>query len=491
MLANSNMEDRRGRISEKTPLRNSKIRLFFHLSCILIFIILYVNSVCDDSSVMSVDVRWAYLPQFAGDSHLTDWHSSLFMIEGRLMTNLFLYFGVKDPSVVAIYFFWSISQIMIFLSIVIWVEMLAKKNRIYVIAFPMMGLVFLFLNCFNYYQFQFSLDLYATSILLMVITMPLFYRNGHILRNTLISIFIFILLIHLFHFRRNSVILFPVFFVYVIRMSFPSISLKKILFFLFLSLPIVPAFFYSTSLLPSKHSYPIIPMMVSDLKISAILRGEEGDEKEFLHTIGLNYDGTNTIAPLYWVDGTHVGHDPRATVKQWDELREHYIRILSSKKVSMIFAKAIQIVQFCTSGYVPQWMQRIIHLYFPKCSPTSPPWNLDFCRKNGSSYALERLIVYFFVAVCFFLARYERKQNGSELSLSLSMILSAVALAYLVSFFPITPTPDSRYHSPSMLLGGSSIIFIIIYYINIATVSLKKVSPNCIVRPFSRRLFGK
>lgn len=414
------------------------------------------------------DPQWSYLPIFRGETPIIDWHSSLFMYEGRILTKCLYMAGVGNPGFRALRLFWIISEIAICFSIYTWIKKLSEYKSLYSLLFPFCALIFLMLAGQTYCRFRFSIDLYFTAFLFVAITIPLFFSKLKFnKRNNIFIVVLYVFLfLHIAHYRKNAILLIPFLATYVIAWRCPTLPTKKLFCSFVVATVFLPPLYATNRLLPAGHFHSQIPMLASDLKIAAILRGQEEENHAIMGQNGIYLDdGVNeedVIGALYCVKGVKGGE---RGVAQWKEFKTYYLSTLSMNTLSMVTSKAIQVVQFFTNGYVPYFLRCVIHHHFHSCPPDSSRWNwMSDVPYDRSGITPERIIVYLLTCVSLILSYRSWNRQGPSLPLVMSIITSIIALVYILSFLPVTPTPDFRYHSPSMLLGCFSILCTAIYY---------------------------
>ncbi len=245
-----------------------KIRWPYYVG-LMIFIFSFFALVYKDAYRIWVDVQWVYLPCFRGEVAITDWHSSLFMYEGRILTNLLGIAGVENPSFRALRIFWIVSEIIIFLSIYIWIKKLSMYNMLFSLLFPLYALAMLIFRQMAYFQYMFSIDLYFIALLLVAITSPLFFsriRKGKT-NDLIIFLISSCIFLHLLSFRKNAILLIPFLVTYSVMMRYPQLPTRKLIYSFFVTSLLLPFFYATNHLLPARHTHPAIPMVVSDLKI--------------------------------------------------------------------------------------------------------------------------------------------------------------------------------------------------------------------------------
>lgn len=446
-----------------------KIRWPYYVG-LMIFIFSFFALVYKDAYQIAVDVQWVYLPCFRGEVAITDWHSSLFMYEGRILTNLLGIAGVENPSFRALRIFWIVSETVIFLSIYIWIKKLSMYNMLFSLLFPLYALAMLIFRQMAYFQYMFSIDLYFIALLLVAITSPLFFSR--IRRSKTNDLIIFLIssciFLHLLSFRKNAILLIPFLVTYSVMMRYPQLPTRKLIYSFFVTSLLLPFFYATNHLLPARHTHPAIPMVVSDLKISAILRGEEDVNRRILKRIGLRYKPhEETICPLSGVPGTFDAlgkYDALTAKEQWESLKSYYFESIKKHPKTMMIAKLIQIVQFCSDWYVPMGLRNLLHHHYGTCPPNSPLWESRFSTKE-TRITYERIVVYLLTLIALLFSIRSWHRDGRSLPLVISLATGGAAIIYFLSFLPVTPTPDFRYHSPSMLLGVFSILCTALYYI--------------------------
>ncbi|MCQ2372192.1 MAG: hypothetical protein MJ058_09120 [Akkermansia sp.] len=299
--------------------------------------------------------------------------------------------------------------------------------------------------------------------LLIAITVPLLFSSKRAHLEALLWSILIISLIHIVHLRKNAILLVPVILPYAICISSkcsPSRLIKAVVFAFLISVPL----FATNYCLPAKHTHSTLPMLVSNLKDASLLRGEGKEEQAFLAQLGIGYDTVNSddvIGPLCFCK-TNTLHE-----EQWDKFVCHYKNEWIDNFPSMAVAKTIGIFQFMTYAYLPSAVREFICSYFPACSPNGREWNWTPPTALVKKYpAWERLAIYFISLLSIIYAVSAIRKNGYNKALAISVICGISSLVYILSFIPVTPTPDSRYHSPSVLLCLISIFCSLIYYLS-------------------------
>lgn len=444
-----------------------KIRWPYYVG-LIIFTFSFFALAYQDAYRIAVDAQWVYLPCFRGDVAITDWHSSLFMYEGRILTYLLDIAGVENPSFRALRIFWIASETVIFLSIYIWIKKLSTYNILFSLLFILYALAMLIFRQMAYFQYMFSIDLYFIALLLLAITSPLFFSRirKDKTNDLVILLFSSCIFLHLLNFRKNAILLIPFLVTYSIMMRYPQLPTRKLIYSFVITFLLLPFLYATNHLLPARHTHPAIPMVVSDLKISAILRGEEDANRLNLKRIGLRYKPhEETICPLSGVPGTFDAlgkYDAQAAEEQWESLTSYYFESIKKHPKTMMIAKLIQIVQFCSDWYVPVGLRNLLHHHYGTCPPNSPLWESRFSTKE-TRITYERIVVYILTSIALLFSIRSWHRDGRSLPLVISLATGGAAIIYFLSFLPVTPTPDFRYHSPSMLLGIFSILCTVLY----------------------------
>lgn len=438
---------------------NQKVKRIWVYSALCFMLLCFFILARSDSHAPLDDV-WSYAGAFE-TGNISDWHSSLFMYEGYFFLRIIRIFWEDAAGMDVIKIFYILSQICTAICLSYMLKKLSDHDYFYSILGVLLGIFFIVCQqtrlylCYNYY-----IDCYFMAWLLIAITVPLLLPSKEPHLKALLWLILVIALIHIFHLRKNAILLVPVILPYAICISSKSSTsrlIKAIVFAFLISVPL----FATNYCLPAKHTHSTLPMLASNLKDASLLRGEGKEEQAFLAQLGIGYDTVNdddVIGPLFFCKTNNLNEE------RWDKLVCHYKNEWIDNFPSMAAAKTIEIFQFMTYAYLSSAAREFICSYFPACSPNGREWNWTLPTAFVKKYpAWERLAIYFITLLSTIYAVSAIRKNGYNIALAISIICGLSALVYILSFIPVTPTPDARYHSPSVLLCLISISCSLIY----------------------------
>lgn len=479
--------------------RKDTIRIFvlllFTIAAITAFTFICVNR--DDGALLfelGFDPLKTYIPQFSSLIPIDDWHSSLFMYEGRMISHIIgLFIGNTAESGRWSYMLMYISAHAIILSCTVYLIYILSTYRFCYIAIciPLSySLVHL------YVETEGHIDLFFCSVCFLLIIFLIYAKYININKFAFYLVLLSIS-IHLIELRKNSIL--PIFVIILtILLSFNCKYLRyfylnilpcrkgsrdeasldghrannttremkprgKLRFILKSSLYsgiIALALYYVAThvtgwIFPVEHRFPLTPMIESDLRISALLRGEGEALRSKLAEVG--YTDSEHIfknrMTAFWAGDWSNGREINTS-----KIINLYITNWKNYPRETATAKIIQAVQFINGGITPHLIQSHIEKLYPELNVTPETW----MPPRAGATTLRRLfncgLFCLMLILPFGLILAHKKRNKYSMLYTSSWIVIVFCLFYIIGFFIVTPTADGRYLAPIYLLGLPAII---------------------------------
>lgn len=414
------------------------------------------------------DATHQYAPIINGKNNVEDWHSALYMYECRAL----LYCGkslgvITDGIRVQIAFYYL--HLIAFLTCLSGVSYYLIRRSLYCITI----LIPLCFSCYLMFdRLPIGLDFFFfIHFFIMTCCTAFLPKIRRKALKILVWIFIVFTLFHAVNFRKNAILLVPFIgyiFVYAKtkytenRSKWSALAtwlLTSILFSVF-SIKIV------SWTLPVVHTHPLIPMLSSDLRVAAILRGEQEQFREELRLAGS--DEKTLIHPksdsltAYWGDELMDLTKPYRVLLP--SARYIYINHWINHTGSMFFSRIIQTVEFYCGGRFPIGVC-IIEQIYPSIKTNSKAW--EYNGALPKRVIIGRLITLLTGIILFFIILYKRYKKGywrNPYDKPIA-IACATAIIYAGSFTVVPPTADPRYLAPSLfILLNSSWLWFVLFF---------------------------
>ena len=412
---------------------------------------------------MTYDVTTSYA-KIIETEMVTNWHSSLFMYEGIVLKWVLQHFvGVSVSGVNVLYVFFWLFSILICSSMVILLLRLLSESRMWILFIP----AFSALACYGMSSISIGLDYYFLSLLWCEIIMILLHyhtRGGW--KRTVYACLILLILFHLTAYRKNALLFVPVVIGYLMWTSAYVVRFVKyqkiliwgalVVIFSLLSMKLID------SVLPVQKKYPLSPMMESDVRIASVLRGEESifwvndmvRQKGRSEAEGTMSAGWVTIEPGV----------------EWEHFKDVYIEEWRKNYDTMVTACIIQRVQFYLGDYGISWIRSEVENRYPAVKKNNKAWKNLFPRR-GKKYIAERVVLAITPLVVLMAWMLNRRNKMASYACSFVVVSGVLSFIYACSFGVVTPTPDSRYLAPSIML---SILAFFVLLVGIGTEMMKR-----------------
>lgn len=400
-------------------------------------------------SGLSRDASITYAPIITGEKDVTDWHSALYMYECRALLFVVKSLGVSSDGVrIQIVMYYLYLGILLAYASALFYQAIRNSLYLMMLFVPLtMGMSFLFdwvalgLDFFFFVHF---------AILCCSVAFLSGVKDRRM--RALLWILIAVTLFHAVNFRKNAVLLIP-FVVYVFVFSGQTVNLinyRK--WFRWLSITMVVTLVTVKIVpwtLPVKSTNPSAPMLSSDLRIAAVLRGEQeqlraeilkdgGDERR------VNHEYCDSLTAYWGVEllkeRVFIPHALDIYEKHW---RQHFS--------SMLMSRFIQTVEFYCGGSFPRGQSLISRLY-PALDKNPQAWKFLKSLPGDIMYGrLAVLLAGMLIAGWSIFHRWKKGRWAHPWDKSTSLAL-VFALVYAGSFAIVPPTADARYLAPCLFI---------------------------------------
>jgi len=438
-----------------------KIETVAHLIIILICVGSF--SFFFEGSQTGADVRLNHIPAICA-GYVSDWHSALFLREMMALRSLGEFLGFPLTPVQTLDFGAYIALSLSVFSLCCWLHVMMKKDVRFVVLSPLLSGAFAGSVIFLNQKFLGAIDYYFFSFLLMSITCLIFLRSKKKVLRVLFCVILFVSLIHVISFRRNALLMLPFLLYGTWVLLFPQMRWIRRVILTLISSVLVAFLSSGLSLLLTQErgrTHSVFVMLVSDLRVASLLRGEEYQEAAWLenHT------------PLMWPlrtqfllradAGDACRHselvDPMGRTllgeKGWEELSHRYFESWLLHPESMLVARVIQASQFYFGSETLQIVRKWIDSSFPAVHRHPERWILP--QPEIESHRAGKLslawVAGVLVAILYGWHGVKRQRVG-ENQWRFCFFLVLLAFVYEFSFLIVTPAPFSRYRMPSLLL---------------------------------------
>lgn len=395
---------------------------------------------------------------------VTNWHSSLFMYEGIVLKWVLQHFvGGSVSGVNVLYAFFWLFSILMCSSMVILLLRLLSESRMWILFIP----AFSALACYGMRSISIGLDYYFLSLLwceIIMILLHYYTRGGW--KRTVYACLILLILFHLTAYRKNALLFVPVVIGYLMWTSAYVVRFVKyqkiliwgalVVIFSLLSMKLLD------SVLPVQKRYPLSPMMESDVRIASILRGEESVLWQM-----------NLVRQKYRAEAEGVLSACWITIEpgvEWEHFKDVYIEEWRKNYDTMITACIIQRVKFYLGDYGISWIRGEVENRYPAVKKNNKAWK-NLCPCWGKKYIAERVVLALTPLVVWMACMLRRRNKMASYACSFVVVSGVLSIIYACSFGVVTPTPDSRYLAPSIML---SILAFFVLLVGIGTEMMKR-----------------
>lgn len=425
---------------------------------LVIAILLIVYATPDvDGSGMSIDAREAYAVCIE-TGRVTNWHSALFMCEGVALRNVAALFGVALSGYAVIKIMAAMLYLLMCAGVAFLIVQLQRnEGLIALISLIIYGIIALYAG-FNIWGLDIAFLCVLFALFASVVAL---YRAKRRKARICLYIISFFLMWHCVEYRKNSLLLMPwiLFAIFLSIEAFRSLSVKRMILTVAVGSMVSALLFMlpGNYLFPVIRTHPIVPMMISDVKIAHILQGREDELMRIKSFPDLSSTYGRSITASYAV---------MKNAEDYPHLRDFYINSWKEYPKEMLIAKGIQIMQFYLCGKTPDGVRALIENKYQKLRHNPYAW-----RDYRSYYSVPcamligRLLPFVIMAIVIPFAAISVKRQGIINSpiASFTIFSGGAALLYAASFMVITPTADDRYLMPSLIICNALIAVLLLY----------------------------
>lgn len=399
---------------------------------------------------MTCDASVTYAPIIQGEKEVTNWHSSLYMYECRALLCMGNALSLRCNGV-NIQIFWYYVHIIALLTAIsiLWYRACLKKTSLIFLILP---IVWSFNKLFHSTHLGLDFFFFVDLSLLCIATI-LSLQTKRKLYRIIGWCIVAILLFHVVNYRKNAILLLP-FITYLFLSIFTGIRLMrawgKILIWgtvtTFFSLICVYALPFC---LPVVHQDPISPMLASDVRIMAVLRGEQEKFREDLQNLGI--EEKQLMHPYCNALTAYWGKEFRQNGCLIPKAHDIYFGNWIAHPRDMLVSRLIQTVEFYCGGSMPIGKNIISELY-PAIKSNPDAWH--YVMEMQPQYVYMRLSILFIgivLTTMLYLKRLKNPQNWTTYDRA-TFISCTTAILYAGSFTLVPPTADERYLAPSLFI---------------------------------------
>ncbi|MGN0811580.1 MAG: hypothetical protein ACI4PY_08790 [Akkermansia muciniphila] len=391
----------------------------------------------------AVDAAYSYAPQIEGTEAVSNWHSSFFMYEGRVVSQILQFLvGHSISGFDIVTFLWYVSALVILVCFCVFYINSVRASQSIFVQFAL-GLSLM--TAAHYTSVYLDFFFLSTLLITFLICYYMHEIKGRWIRVSLLITIAF-LVINMVNYRKNAILLAPVFFLYAYHQYWKMRCLKLFTLYVLYLIAMIP--FAISLFLPVKKAYPTNPMIESDLRIAAILRGEQELMRNKLKYCGFTdteHPFRNSLSPIC-VGDYMTGHN----IDQSALLRLYSEEWKSNTK-TMLTAKVIQIIEFYAAGYLPSPVQNALLSIYPALKNNNDA--MKFHRQGGRKLWHMRMLLLFTLSWISVKTFSDIRKVRNQTQSNLVWLVSTISVLYAASYLIVTPTPDMRYLTPSVVLG--------------------------------------
>lgn len=425
--------------------RSNRFRLLFVICSIFIVVALFwrlLPHMPDSQGVgMSRDAVKTYATCIES-GHVTNWHSSLFMYECIALKHVAaLVFGREFSGTGILWGVWIATTIVMAAAICLLAYTMLKKGSWWSVALPCcIAVSFKYVGDLS----PVGLDYYFVCLLwCLFAAMFMHFQAGQAMFRVFYLVLIFVLLLHLVSYRKNFALSVPFVlgWLFYTMNWFRELKWKKkfavwlTLTFAFISFSMI----WVDTLLPVKKQHPITPMMESDVRIAAVLRGE----RDLYRLNGFRKSEgkpEETCISAYWF---------RLPESRWKEALDVYVDEWKQNTETMCAAAIIQRIQFYSGGHSFPFLKDAVESRFPAVRRNENAWKTIAPTVQSP---LKRLFWLCMAPICVVLGFvcWWREIVSPEICAAV-IIAGSLSTLYSLSYLLVTPTSDARYLAPSYM----------------------------------------
>lgn len=406
------------------------------------------------------DAVITYRQQIDGTADVTNWHSALFMYEGRaLRCVLQAVTGTGWDGIATMRFMADVADVLLLANLAYWLALMLRKDwRFILLAIPLSMVPYELRSWLAVSLDYFHIVIWCSALSLSI----LLYKSPRRGVQVLCAVLLALLLLHMVQYRRNAALMLPVFVYLAVARFMPSCRIRsKALVGAVATLLLYVTAGHAVQLmgLPVKHLNYIQPMVESDLRVAAVLENRGGIEAQMrMAEHGMDpsdHEYLNSIT-AYWTDAPMTDR-ARALAYYCDQWMQN--------TRNMLMARFLQMSQFYYSGTTPPVIERLADEMYPAMRQNPQRWKTLFGEDYVDPVRRVRRLVFTLLLVLLAAAgalRYLRHANQCTAEQKfLTAVLGSAAL-YCLSYVVVTPTADIRYMLPAHMLGCIAVGYILL-----------------------------
>lgn len=376
--------------------------------------------------------------------HVTNWHSSLLMYECIALKHVAaLVFGREFSGTGILWGVWIATTIVMAVAICLLAYTMLKKGSWWAIALPCcIAVSFKYVGDLS----PVGLDYYFTCLLwCLFAVMFMHFQAGQTMFRGFYLVLIFLLLLHLVSYRKNFALSVPFVlgWLFYTMNWFREMKWKK-QFAVCMAVTFALVSFSMTwvdVLFPVEKRHPLRPMMESDIRIAAVLRGEQ-DPYRLRGLMQSEGKPEERCISAYWVAPPE---------SMWKESLAIYVDEWKRNPETMSAAAIIQRIQFYSGGHSFPFLKDAVESRFPAVRRNENAWNTIAPTVQSP---LKRLFWLCMAPICVVLGFvcWRREIVSPEICAAV-IIAGSLSTLYSLSYLLVTPTPDARYLAPAHMMS--------------------------------------
>ena len=405
------------------------------------------------------DAVITYRQQIDGTAEVTNWHSALFMYEGRAVRHVLqtvtgrAWDGIATMRMMA-----DVADVVLLANLAYWLALMLRKDwRFVLLAIPL-SMVQYELRCW----LAVSLDYFHMVIWCSAISVSiLLYKSPRRWVQVFCVMVLAVLLLHMVQYRRNAALLLPVFVYLAVARFMPSCRIwRKAMVG-----AVATLLLYATATqivhllgLPVKQMNYIQPMVESDLRIAAVLenRGPEAQTDMAQHGMEPSDHEYLSSITAYWTD---------APMTDRARALAYYRAQWLGNTRNMLMARFLQVSQFYYSGITPPVVERLVDVMYPAMRQNTQRWKTLFGEDYVPHVRRMRRLVFTVLLVVLATAgavRYLWHANKCSAEQKFLFAVVGSTALYCLSYLVVTPTADIRYMLPAHMLGCVAVGYLLL-----------------------------
>lgn len=411
-------------------------------------------------AVITGDPVFSYAPAIDAE-FVCDWHSALYLQECILLKKILNFCSLGLTGIEILYVVWYLSAFVIVLLTCVMLFSFRKEMKMPLMLYA--AALLLLMNMRGAISFL-CIDFHFVAVIVSVLfVMWRAKRTNRKKMQYLWMVAFLLLLIQMVEVRKNAALLLPFLFAVELYIFYPRFS-KKCLTLLAVAFSAIFLFsekYVSEKLFVDQKTYPASVMMMSDLCLAATLRGDS----ETTHAMLIRETGYQLKKKTRYYRAD-IPYFPSFPVNEydsshWEPLKKIYFDAWINEFVSMFDARMLQVVQFYTGGYIPEFVIKYYDFRYGVGNDIRSNLPAAFNYKRYFSMLVWLIVAVVSILYTYYLTRKIVNKRATYVDTCV-WVSSVVGILYAASFLVVTPTPDFRYRVVCLLLFSltSSVAFV-------------------------------